>query len=82
MSQFQAPTSHSPDDPRGFAPTFDPGTGILPSELPNGCRGSGLFYDILSSNLLVDAAMRYYFSCYLIYQLLQFSSEKSVLELG
>ena len=81
MSQFQAPTSHSPDDPRGFAPTFDPGTGILPSELPNGCRGSGLFYDILNSKLLVDAASRYYFSYSLIYQLLQFSSERSVLEL-
>ena len=71
-----------PGRPRGFAPTFDPGTEILPSELPDGCRGSGLFYDILSSNLLVDATLRCYFSFKLIYQLLQFSSEKSVLELG
>ena len=36
----------------------------------------------LSGNLLVDAALRYYFSFKLIYLLLQFSSEKSVLELG
>ena len=42
-------------------------------------RGSGLSYDILSSNLLVDAALRCYFSFKLIYQLSQFSSEKPVL---
>ena len=45
-------------------------------------RGSSLFHDILSSNLLVDAALRYYYSFKLIYHLLQFSSEKSVSELG
>ena len=45
-------------------------------------RESGLFYDILSNNLLVDAVLRYYFNFKLIYLLMQFSSEKSVLELG
>ena len=45
-------------------------------------QGLGLSYDILSSNLLVDAELRYYFSFKLICLLLQFSSEKSVLELG
>ena len=69
--QFQAPTSPFPDDTRGFAPTFDPGTGIFTIL----ARESGLFYDILSSNLLVDAALRYYFNLKLIYLLLQFSSE-------
>ena len=63
MSQFQAPTSPSVDDLRGFAPTFDPGTGLLAA------RRLGLFYDILSSNLLVDAALRHYFSFKLIYDL-------------
>ena len=78
MSQFQAPTSPFPDNTRGFAPTFDPSTGIFIIV----ARESDLFYDILSSNLLVDAALRYYFNFKLIYLLLQFSSEKSVLELG
>ena len=64
--------------PLGFAPTFDPGTGIFTMA----ARESGLFYDILSGNLLVDAALRYYLNFNLIYLLLQFSSEKSVLELG
>ena len=48
---------------------------FLSSELPDGCPGP--FYDILSSNLLVDAAC-FEPAC----QLLQFFSEKSVLELG
>ena len=55
----------SPDDNRGFAPTFDPGTGIFTMV----ARESGLFYDILSSNLLVDAASKYYFNFKLIYLL-------------
>ena len=78
MSQFQAPMSPSPDDTQGFAPTFGPGTGIFTMV----ARESGLFYDILSSNLLVDAALKHCFNFKLIYLLLQFSSEKSVLELG
>ena len=82
MSQFQAPTSPSSDDPRALHLLSIQVPGFLPSELPDGCRGSGLFYDILNSNLLVDAALRYHFSFKLIYQPLQFSSEKSVLELG
>ena len=46
-------------------------------------QGSGLFYDILSSNLLVDAALRHYFSFKLIYvSTISVFSEKSVSELG
>ena len=78
MSQFQSPTFPSADDTRGFAPTFDSRTGIFAMA----ARESGLFYDIFSSNLLVDAALRYYFNFKLICLLLLFSSEKSVLELG
>ena len=82
MSQFQAPTPPPRTTPGCLHLLSTQLPGFLPSELPDGCRGSGLFYDILSSNLLVEAALRYYFSFKLIYQLLQFSGEKSVLELA
>ena len=82
MSQFQ--DQHPPPRtiPGALHSLSTQVPGFLPSELPDGCWGSGLFYDILSSNLLVDAALKHYFSFKLIYQLLQFSSEKSDLELG
>ena len=72
------PYTNIPDDTRCFAPTFDPGTGIFTMV----ARESGLFFYVFSSNLLVDAALRQCFNFKLIYILLQFSSEKSVLELG
>ena len=82
MSQFQASNPPPRTTPGALHLLSTQIPGFLPSELPDGCPGADLLYDILSSNLLVDAALMYYFSFKLIYLLLQFSSEKSVLELG
>ena len=83
MSQLQAPTSPSSDDTRGFKPTFDPGTGIFTIWIARWLPGDQAYF------MISDVAI-----CQLMLnwgtisasnwsdQLLQFSSEKIVFELG